>query len=87
MENKVIKLAEGMVALSFSTEPNPAVIDAVRTILLNHYAQTKEDSLAHLPFAYIDMIILLRAEAHMHLENCIFRFFGLKHELARSAAI
>ena len=31
MENKVIKLAEGMVALSFSAEPNPAVIDAVRT--------------------------------------------------------
>ena len=51
MENKVIKLAEGMVALSFSAEPNPTVIDAVRTILLNHYAQTKEDSLAHLPFA------------------------------------
>ena len=43
MENKVIKLAEGMVALSFSAEPNPAVIDAVRTILLNHYAQTPHD--------------------------------------------
>gem|GEM_PF-4102167 len=33
------------------------------------------------------MIIILRTDSHLHLENCIFWFVDLKHELARSTAL
>ena len=40
---ETITIDKEAIAISFSAEPNPTVIDAVRTILLNHYAQTPND--------------------------------------------
>lgn len=45
MEDRKIKrdAPEAKIKLSFSTEPNPEVIETVRKMLLTHYEETKQE--------------------------------------------
>ncbi len=42
-KHEVENLLEAKVKLSFSTEPNPEVIETVRKMLLTHYKETNQE--------------------------------------------